>query len=152
MTYAKLHILTSIVVNSCNSCLFIFIHVIQLSFSCMFIILFSYLLSVHIVYMHELLPLHTHSLGRFLTTLNLHVQILDAVFLLSGVRWDGTLREELELFPIRFQYSHLSYLHIIPDSRYISFSCYSSSWFIWYHAWVLICDIAVTMIYYSFNL
>jgi len=77
--YTYLH---QLFVYSCNSCLFIFIHVIQLSFSCMFIILFSYLLSVHIVYMHELLPLHTHSLGRFLTTLNLHVQILDALFLL----------------------------------------------------------------------
>ena len=34
-----------------------------------------------IVYMHEL-SLHKHSPGRFLTTLDLHVQILDALFLL----------------------------------------------------------------------
>jgi len=37
---------------------------------------------VHIVYMHEQSSLHTHSPGSFLTTLDLHVQILDALFLL----------------------------------------------------------------------
>jgi len=41
---------------------------------------------------------------------------------------------------------------LFPDSRYIRFSRYSSSWFIWYRAWMLICDIAVIMIKYSFDL
>ena len=57
--------------------------------SYLFIMLFSYLLSV--VYLIIILctlvictssPLYTHSPGRFLTTLDLHVQILDALFLL----------------------------------------------------------------------
>ena len=59
--------------------------------SYLFIMLFSYLLSV--VYLVIILctlfictssPLytHTHSPGRFLTTLDLHIQILDALFLL----------------------------------------------------------------------
>ena len=61
----------------------------QLSFSYLFIMLFSYLLSV--VYLVIILctlfictssPFYTHSPGRFLTTLNLYVQILDALFLL----------------------------------------------------------------------
>jgi len=38
--------------------------------------------------------LHTHSLGRFLTTLDLHVQILDALLYCSGVHWARTLCEE----------------------------------------------------------
>ena len=54
---------------------------------------------MHLVYMHEFSPLHTHSLGRFLTTLDLHVQILDACFFCAGVRWDYTLCEELEALP-----------------------------------------------------
>jgi len=34
---------------------------------------------------------------------------------------------------------------LFPDFRYIRFSYYSSSLFIWYHAWMLICDIAAIM-------
>ena len=45
---------------------------------------------MHIVYMHELSPLHTHSLGHFLTTLDLHVQILDACSIVQ--MYDETVR------------------------------------------------------------
>jgi len=38
---------------------------------------------------------------------------------------------------------------LFPDSCFIRSSRYSSSWFIWYHAWLLICGIAVFMLYYS---
>ena len=98
-------------VYSCNSCLYVHTCWFRLSFSCLFIMLFSYLMyadyilvviqlfiyhviylssvcslscyySVHIVYMHEHSSLHTHSPGRFLTTLDLYVQILNALFLL----------------------------------------------------------------------
>ena len=38
--------------------------------------------------MHEFFSLHTHSPGRFLTTLDLHVQILDALFLLCRCSYE----------------------------------------------------------------
>ena len=63
------------------------IHIIWFSviyLSCCLVILwlqFILLLFMHTVYMHEFSSLHTHSPGRFLTTLDLHVQILDALFL-----------------------------------------------------------------------
>ena len=78
--------------------------------SCYLVILwlqFILLLFCAHCYMHEFSSLHTHSPGRFLTTLDLHVQILDACFCCSGVRWDLTLREEIELLPIWFRYSYL---------------------------------------------
>ena len=145
-------------VCSCNSCLFVFIHaVIQLSFSCLFIMLFSYLLCglsyyyfVHIVYMHEHFSLHT--LGNFLTILDFHVQIFDAFLYCSGVRWDRTLREVLDFLPIWFRYSYLSYLPVIFWFSIYQFSCYSSSLFIWNHVWMVICDIVVIMIHYTFDL
>ena len=72
-------------VYSCDSCPFIFIHVVmQLSFSSVVyhVIQLSCYYFMRIVYVHEFFSLHTHSPGHFLTTLNLHVQILDALFLL----------------------------------------------------------------------
>jgi len=104
-------------VYSYNSCLFIFLHVvIQLSFSYLFIMLFSYLLfAVYLViilctfvYIHEYLLLYAHSLSHFLITLDLYVKILDAFLYCSGVWWDRTLHEELELLPIWFRF--LSFL------------------------------------------
>ena len=73
---------------------------------------------MHIVYMHEQSSLHTHSPGRVLTTLNLHVQILDACFYCAGVRWDGTLCEDLiSLSPFWFWYSCISlFLLLLFDS------------------------------------
>jgi len=53
-----------------------------------------------------------HSLGRFLTTLDLHVQILDILFYWSGVCWARTLHEELEFLPIWFWYSCLLFIPV----------------------------------------
>ena len=79
-----------LLVYSCISCLLSKHMFMLLLFSCLFIILFSYLISAVILVIilctllicTSFLPLHTHSPGRFLTTLDLHVQILDALFLL----------------------------------------------------------------------
>ena len=56
------------------ACLSCYLVILCLQLSCYYF--------VHIVYMHEQSSLHTHSPGRFLTTWDLHVQILDALFLL----------------------------------------------------------------------
>jgi len=61
-------------------------------FSFLYLQLFLLLFYAHCLYA-QAFPLHTHSPGRFLTTLDLHVQILDACFYCAGVRWDCTLRE-----------------------------------------------------------
>jgi len=55
-------------------CLSCYLVILCLQLSCCYF--------MHIVYMHEYSSLHTNSLGRFLTTLNSYVQILDALFLL----------------------------------------------------------------------
>jgi len=73
-------------------------------------------------------------------------------FYYSGVRWDRTLREELELHSIRFRYSYLSCLYVISWFSLYQIQLLFQSLFIWYHTWMLICDIAVIMIYYNLNL
>ena len=55
-------------------CLLLYLVILCLQLSCYYF--------VHIVYIHELSPSHTHSPGHFLRTLNLYVQTLDALFLL----------------------------------------------------------------------
>ena len=92
---------------------------------------------LHTVYMHEHLPFFKHLIRSLLTIMYLHIQISDAFLNCSGIRWARTLREELEFLPIWFWYSCLLWF------LYIRFSLYSSSLFIWYHAWMLIYDIAV---------
>jgi len=62
----------------------------------------------------------THSLGHFLTTLDLHIQILDALFYYSGVRWDCTCCEELK-FLYLFGYS---YFLFIPIASVVSLILY----------------------------
>ena len=120
-------------VYSCNSYLFL-----SYSCYCYSVICLSYYLVIfylqfilllfcaHCLHARALPFTHTHSPGRFLTTLDLYVQISDSCFYCSGVRWDRTLREELELLPIRFRYSYLSSLHIISWFSLNQFSCYSS--------------------------
>jgi len=92
--------------------------------SCLFIMLFSYLMfAVYLVIIRCTLfictssPLYTHSPGRFLTTLDLHVQILDALLLLC--------RYSMRLYALRgtgrslfwFWYSFLSlFLLLLFDS------------------------------------
>jgi len=93
---------------------FIFIPVVILQFSCLSCYLVSYTCSytcycfMHIVYMHELSPLHTHSPGRFLTTLDLHVQILDALFLLCRCSMRPYILRGADLSPFWLWYSCIS--------------------------------------------
>jgi len=104
----------------------------QLCFSCLFIMLISYLMStVYLVIILCTLYIctctslntHAHSLGHFLMTLNLYVQILDTFLYCSGVCWARTLREKLEFLPFWFQYPYPSclplFLRLFFDS-YIS--------------------------------
>ena len=70
--------------------------------------LFLLLVYAHCLYARALL-LHTHSPGRFLTTLDLHVQILDACFYCAGVRCDCTPCEELDA--LSFDSGILSFLY-----------------------------------------
>jgi len=56
---------------------------------------------------------------------------------------------KLELLPIRFRYSYLSCHHIIFWCLLYQIQFLFQSLFIWYHAWMLICNIAVIMTYYS---
>ena len=111
-----------LLVYSCNSCLISSFMLLcsypsVVCLSCYLVILWLQfillLFCAHCWYARAFPFTHTHSPGRFLTTLDLYVQILDACFYCSGVRWDRTLREELELPPIPFWYSYLSCLHII---------------------------------------
>ena len=134
VTHDRLHILTSII------CLQLFylssictlIHVIVIQ--CLFIMLFSvcsYLLLFYAhCYMHEFSSLHTHSPGRFLTTLDLHVQILDALFLLfrCSLRPYTSRRAGGSPYSVPVFLSFLTFW-LFPYSRYIRFSCYSSSSF-----------------------
>ena len=71
--------------------------------------------------------------------------LIDQVFLRS------TLRKDSEFL---FDYGILaSPLFILfPDSLHIIISCHSSSLFIYYHVWMLICDTAMIMIYYTLDL
>ena len=110
-------------------------------------------------YMHEYLSLYfAHSLGRFLTTLNLPVHMLDVLFFWSGVRWDRMLYEDSEFLPFWIWYSCLSFypcgFYSFLDSIYIRLI--ASSLFHFhihcYHACTFICVIAVIMIYYSLKI
>ena len=99
-------------VYSCNSCLFLLYSRCSYPLVILWLQFILLLFCAHCLYARALLFTH-HSPGRFLTTLDLHVQILDACFYCLGVRWDRILREELELLPIRFWYSYPYYLPII---------------------------------------
>jgi len=74
-----------------------------------------------------------HSLGRFLTSLDLHVQILNVLFYCSSVRWNRTCCEESEfsylVVPSRYIvtlfYSCCSFwFHILDFCSILSFICY----------------------------
>ena len=103
---------------------------------------------MHIVYIHELSSLHTYSPGRFLTTLHLHVQLLDALFLLC--RFDETIHiaRSLSLSLIMVFSSLLSsyYFLILP----LSYSVVTFfPLFICYHCVKFTCIIAVILILVS---
>jgi len=69
------------------------------------------LLCTHYLYARAPSFFLAHSLGRFLTTLNLHVQILDVLCYWSGVRWDWICCEKLEFL---FTYSDIIVFLFIP--------------------------------------
>jgi len=88
--------------------------------------------------------LFTYTLIRsLLTTLDSHVQDFGYLLILFRCSCDRTLCEKLEFLSLLA----LVFLSLLSSyysrfSMYISFGLYSSS-FIWYYAWMLICDIVV---------
>ena len=124
-------------VYSCDSCLlssFMLLcsYPLVICLSCYLVILylqlFFLLFCAHCVYARALPFTHTHLPGRFLTTLDLHVQILDGLFLLFrclmrlivcfAKSWSFSLFDSGILILLAFI--------LFPDSQYIRFSCYSS--------------------------
>ena len=145
----------------CDSCILsLFMLIISYTTVLLFILLFSLLylqlfllLFMHIVYLHELFPLYTHTHhGRVLTTLDLHVQILDDCFCCADVRCAHIYARSLSpsLFLVS---SFLLYFCYIHDFSFTAFSCHFlviihllSLWLSW------ICIIAVIDDYYSSDL
>ena len=90
-------------VYSCISCLLFAYLFMLLLFSYLLFLVLDLLLFLYTLFIcTSISPFLMHSLGCFLTTLNLHVQILDALLYCSGVPWARTLREELKFLPIWF--------------------------------------------------
>ena len=89
-----------------------------------------------------------------LTTLNLHIQILDVLCSCSGVRWARTPHKGLEFHFVDsgILASFLILFLYFSWFLYIRFSLYFNSLFIWYHVWILLYDIAVIKIHYSLDL
>ena len=89
-----------------------YIHVVIQCLSCylvLSVICYYYLCTV---YLHELFPLHTHSPGRVLTTLDLHVQILDDCSNVQVFDEIVRLARNWTLF-LLFWYPHLFYIPVI---------------------------------------
>jgi len=145
--------MTSVVVYSCFTCLLSARLFMLLLFSCLFIMLFSYLMSAVILviilctlFICTSSPLYTHThqvafwrpwicTSRY-WTLYFYCQVFDETIhivrsLSLSLSDSGIL---IFLIFLLFHYS-----------RYIRSSCYSISSFIWYHAWMLICIIAVVV-------
>ena len=159
MTYASLHIQISVACLQLWQLSYIFIHVvIRYTSVQLFIMLFSFLylqLFLLLLYAHclyaELFPLHTHSPGRFLTTLDLHVQILELVSIVQV--YDETVRfVKSWSFSLFYSGTLIFLASVLFSVLVISVQLLFQSWFIWYHAWLLICDIAVFDIHYSWDL
>jgi len=108
---------------------------------------------MHIVYMHEQSSLYTHTLTRSLSDDPGFARPDIGRFI--SIVWclvrPYILREAWVSLSDSGILISLSFL-LFPYSWYIGFSCYSTFSFIWYHAWMLICDIAVIMFHYSFDL
>ena len=106
--------LTSDFVIDCLTIVYLCLHIISLLFQ----IIISFHLLTH--YMHVHFPIiFTHSLGRFLTILDLHVQILDVLFLWSGFIETGHFARSMSFSLLDYRYS-CSFIHVIP-------------WFLLYH-------------------
>ena len=127
VTYARLNLLTLVisfyyVVSYTSFIALVFILIILLSFIPVYYVIVTYL-----IIMHEHSSLHTHSPGRFLTTLDLHVQIYDTLFLLCrcSMRPYALRRARVSPYSIPVFLSFLlSYYFLILV--YIRFSCYFS--------------------------
>ena len=144
VTYARLYILTLVVPCYHDISYILFI-------VCYWYWLFCYLLFsdyhviTYIVFLCTSTFLFTHTLIRsLLMTLDSHVQGIGHFFILFKWSCDRTLRKKLEFlsFDSSILASCYSYFCTLLDFMYIRFSLYSSS-FMWYHVWMLICDIAV---------
>ena len=142
VTYAKLHILT-LVVSFYHDTSYI-------SFITLFLILIILLSSIsvyhvviaYIIFLHEHLLLYIHSLGRFWQSWIRTSKFLDTLYCSGGrviVRFARIWSFSLFISGILISLVFL----LFPDFRYISDSVFISVLFIWYHVWMLICDIAV---------
>jgi len=91
------------------------VHNFVLYFGSFIIFYFSYhVVIAYIVFMHEHLLLYTHTHQVAFWRPWIHTsRYWKLCFYCSGVRWDRTLREKLELLPIWFRYSYPSYLSVI---------------------------------------
>jgi len=84
-------------------------------------------------------------LGRFLTILDLHVQILDIYFIDHVFVEIVRFARSWSLSLLDHRVFLFTFIHAIsPISHPIVISFY----FIWYHVWTFICVIAVILIYY----
>jgi len=142
VTYARLHILT-LVVPFCHKISYIsFISCSWLSYYPSF-----QLSCFHCLYCccaRSPFSLHTHSLGRFWRLWIRTSRVLGIFLYCSGFRVIVRFARGLEFLPFDSDIlaSYYSCFYIFLDFMYIGFSLYSNL-FIWYHAWVLICNIAV---------
>ena len=120
------------------------------------LLVYAIILCTHYLYARAPFLFLIHSLGRFLTTLYLRVQILDVLLLWPGVRWDRKCCVELKFFSthsgiIVFHF-YSCWLRSFLDSLYIAIIRYFFSVFIWYHVWTSICIIAVMLVLHSWFL
>ena len=94
----------------------------------------------------------THSLGCFLTTLDLHVQVLDISCYWSSVRLRPNMLRGAGVFLYPFWYYCLSFYSYwfcsFPDLLYFAISYYSFP-YSYVIMVMLICDITVIMIHFS---
>ena len=127
VTYARLYILT-LVVSFYHDIRYIsFMIFFDIEYSVIFCFSLSCCYCLHCFYARAPFPLHTHTLIRsLLTTLNLHVQILDVLCPCSGVRWARTLCESLEFFSFGSGILISLVFMLFPGSRYISDSVFIS--------------------------
>ena len=154
MTHARWHILASVVFfyHDMSYILFIalfMILIILLSFSYNLVML---LLCRHWLYARAPSPFPYTLIGSFSDDLGFAypdwmLSIIDQVFIkiVCFVR-----TQSFSLFDYGILDSPLFIM--FPDSPYIIIRCHSISLLIYYNVWMLICDIAVIMIYYSLDL
>jgi len=143
MTYVRLHILTLVATFYHDTSDISFIPLFLILIILFFFISVIMLLLLILLLCTSTFPFTDTLIRSLLMTLDSYVQILDVSCYWPGVRWDRTLREELESLScgsgILISLVFLSF----HDSRYISDSILIPVLFIWYHAWMLLCNITV---------